>query len=148
MDCAPNCLEKATDHQIQSSLNDERPSRTLISIPRQSMSTLGRRKFASTCLINSRSLRNKAAIIKDRIVTNNFDLVAVTETWLNKDDNDKAVKKDITQLFLNLSICHDQLGEVVVSASFIRNNSMSDYKTLQHFSLLSICSSSLKKSFG
>ena len=60
------------------------------------MSALGRRKFASTCLINSRSLRNKAAIIKDHIVTNNFDLVAVTETWLGKDDNDKAVKKDIT----------------------------------------------------
>ena len=33
MDCAPNCFE-GTDHQIQSSLNDERPSQTLISIPR------------------------------------------------------------------------------------------------------------------
>ena len=96
MDCAPNCFEEGTDHQIQSSLNDEIPSRTLIFIPRQSMSILGRRKFASTCLINSRSLRNKATIIKDHIVTNNFDLVAVTETWLDKDDNAKAVKKDIT----------------------------------------------------
>ena len=38
MDCAPNCHEKGTDHKIQSSLNNERPSRTLISIPRQSMS--------------------------------------------------------------------------------------------------------------
>ena len=96
MDCAPNCFEEGTNHQIQSSLNDERPSRTLISITRQSMSVLGRRKFASTCLISSRSLRNKAAIIKDHIATNNFDLVAVTETWLGKNDNDKAVEKDIT----------------------------------------------------
>ena len=96
MDCAPNCHEKVINHQIQSILDNERPSQTLISMPRQSLSALGRREFASACLIKSRSLRNKAAIIKDHIVSNNFDLVAVTETWLCKDDNDKAVKKDIT----------------------------------------------------
>ena len=66
----------------ESSLNNERPSWTLSSIPHQSMSALGWRKFASTCLINSHSLGNKAAIIEDHIAIKKFNMVAVTQTWL------------------------------------------------------------------
>ena len=45
---------------------------------------------ASLSLINCRSVRNKADYICDFIVENNFECVALTETWLIDDDQDSA----------------------------------------------------------
>ncbi len=43
-------------------------------------------------LMNCRSVNNKSAFISDAIIENNFDCVALTETWLSPDeDNNKAV---------------------------------------------------------
>jgi hypothetical protein len=35
------------------------------------------------CLLNVRSINNKALIIKDFVVDNDIDILALTETWLN-----------------------------------------------------------------
>ena len=40
-------------------------------------------KFA---VVNVRSVRNKADLIKEHVVEQNYDIVALTETWLTKDD--------------------------------------------------------------
>jgi len=40
-------------------------------------------------LINARSINNKALYIKDFMVDNKFDILAITETWLNGKDTDQ-----------------------------------------------------------
>ena len=40
----------------------------------------------SMCLLNVRSVRNKPSLISDFIPDNNLDVLALTETWLQKDD--------------------------------------------------------------
>ena len=34
------------------------------------------------CLLNTRSIRNKAMAVKDFVVDNDIDILAMTETWL------------------------------------------------------------------
>ena len=46
----------------------------------------GRSVNAKFALINVRSVRNKADLIKEHIVEQNYDIVALTETWLTKYD--------------------------------------------------------------
>ena len=41
----------------------------------------------SLCLLNAQSVRNKTADFVDYICENKYDLVAITETWLQKRDN-------------------------------------------------------------
>lgn len=38
------------------------------------------------CLLNAQSLRNKSADLVDYVNDENFDIVALTETWLTNDD--------------------------------------------------------------
>jgi len=44
-------------------------------------------------LLNARSMVNKGSLVQDIIVSHNFDVLAVTETWVTRDDTD-AVKID------------------------------------------------------
>ena len=41
----------------------------------------------SLCLLNAQSVRNKTADFVDYICENKYDLVAITETWLQKRDD-------------------------------------------------------------
>ena len=43
----------------------------------------------SLCLLNARSVKNKTLVIKDFVVENDIDMMALTETWLNFADNNK-----------------------------------------------------------
>ena len=40
------------------------------------------------CVINCRSVNNKAEIVKDYVVDKKSDIVAITETWLNGNESD------------------------------------------------------------
>ena len=46
-------------------------------------------------LLNCRSVRNKSVILKDYIVERNFDIFAITETWLRSADSDEVVIGDL-----------------------------------------------------
>ena len=51
-------------------------------------------KSAYTCLLNCRSVKNKALLVKDFIVHNDIDTIGITETWLASDESDKHVVND------------------------------------------------------
>ena len=50
------------------------------------LSRSGRSVNAKFAVVNVRSVRNKADLIKEHVVEQNYDIVALTETWLTKDD--------------------------------------------------------------
>ena len=57
------------------------------SMPAWSSSTVdSKRKSLDLCLLNARSVRNKTLAISDFTTDLNIDIVALTETWLNSDD--------------------------------------------------------------
>ena len=64
-------------------------SRPSVDVPvnKQSSTTL--------CLLNAQSVCNKADLLADYIVENDFDIIGLTETWLSNDDKRKKVIADI-----------------------------------------------------
>ena len=54
-------------------------------------STLSAPKFCLFGLLNCRSVRNKYLSIKDYVVDKDFDIFAITETWLNTGDYDNFI---------------------------------------------------------
>ena len=38
--------------------------------------------------VNARSIRNKFSDLEEIALTNNYDIIAITESWLNTDDRD------------------------------------------------------------
>ena len=54
-------------------------------------STLSASKFCLFGLLNCQSVRNKYLSIKDYVVDKDFDIFAITETWLNTGDYDNLV---------------------------------------------------------
>ena len=47
-------------------------------------------------LLNARSVKNKRLLIKDWVVDNNIDILALTETWLQPDNKDDHIICDLT----------------------------------------------------
>ena len=47
------------------------------------------------CLLNTRSVKNKASIVKDYVVDNNIDLLALTESWLRPGNTDANVINEL-----------------------------------------------------
>ena len=52
-------------------------------------------RLVDFCLLNTRSIRNKTSIIKDFLLESKFDILALTETWL-QGDSDNYFIRDIT----------------------------------------------------
>ena len=48
------------------------------------------------CVINCQSTRNKADLLVDYVLENDFDLIAMSETWLKTGNDDRKIKGDIT----------------------------------------------------
>ena len=48
-------------------------------------------KKLSMTLFNARSVRNKTATLYDKVVSDNIDLLAITETWLTQDRDDPII---------------------------------------------------------
>jgi len=59
-------------------------------------------KLVDVALLNSRSVKNKAHIIKDFVVDHNIDLLAITETWLRPNETDEQVINEICPAGYNL----------------------------------------------
>ena len=47
-------------------------------------------------LLNARSVKNKRLLIKDWVVDNNIDILALTETWLQPNNKDDHIIGDLT----------------------------------------------------
>ena len=54
-------------------------------VARLSLIPVARTLMVHVCLLNARSINNKSLIIKDVVVDNNIDILALTETWLRAD---------------------------------------------------------------
>lgn len=52
-------------------------------------------------LLNCQSVCNKSVILKDYIVDRNFDIFAITETWLRSADPDEVVIGDLVPTGIN-----------------------------------------------
>ena len=52
-------------------------------------------KYSTMCLLNTRSIKNKAPFIKDFIVDNDIEFLGINETWLDSGDGHKHVVKDV-----------------------------------------------------
>ena len=52
-------------------------------------------KTVDICLLNARSISNKLFIIKDFVIDNNVDVLALTETWLCADIADQKIINDL-----------------------------------------------------
>ena len=55
---------------------------TVCKQPAHSLLNNRQEKLIDFCLLNTRSIRNKALIVKDFAVDMNLDIIALTETWL------------------------------------------------------------------
>ena len=64
----------------------------LIEIQRLPLNKIAQNSCLSLCLMNAQSIRNKTADFVDYVCENKLDLVAVTETWLQKKDDAVRVK--------------------------------------------------------
>ncbi len=53
-------------------------------------------KLLDFCVMNTRSVNNKALMVKDYVVSNKSDIAALTETWLNGDQSDVQTIGDLT----------------------------------------------------
>ena len=53
-------------------------------------------KAIEFCLLNTRSIKNKATILNDCVIEEKIDIKAFTEAWLLPGDIDQAVKSDLT----------------------------------------------------
>ena len=47
------------------------------------------------CLLNTRSVKNKASMVKDFVVDKNIDLLALTESWLQPGNTDANVINEL-----------------------------------------------------
>ena len=47
-------------------------------------------------LLNTQSCRNKASEVKDFILDNHIDVLALTETWLKTSDSDRVTRSEVT----------------------------------------------------
>ena len=74
-----------------------RNNRNLVIVPRAPLvSEFKPCKAIEFCLLNARSIKNKATVLNDFVVENKIDVMAFTETWLLPGEIDGAVISDIT----------------------------------------------------
>ena len=70
-------------------------TRTLTTIKCVSSCDTKPAKLSTMCLLNTRSIKNKAPFIKDFIVDRGIDFIGITETWLDSKGKHKHIVKDV-----------------------------------------------------
>ena len=55
----------------------------------------------SMCLLNARSINNKALFIKDYVVDHQIDLLGITETWTKSDGESNRVVNESPGIFIH-----------------------------------------------
>ena len=68
-------------HKMKNSIKTS----NIIKIKRESMTIVKCQTNIKICYINPRSVNNKILSLCDYIISNDFDLIALTETWLGKE---------------------------------------------------------------
>ena len=56
----------------------------------------GTDNFTRLCVLNAQSVCNKTAILEDHILEHDFDIIALTETWLSSSDRHKKTIGELT----------------------------------------------------
>ena len=62
------------------------------------------RRSVAFSLLNARSVKNKRLLIKDWVVDNSIDILALTETWVQPDNKDDHIIGELTPT--GYSFCH------------------------------------------
>ena len=95
-------VSQLTLHNIRASygyrplpLIDPQRVRTLTTVKCTTSCDVKPAKLSNMCLLNTRSIKNKAPFIKDFIVDNDIDFMGINETWLDSGDKHKHVIKDV-----------------------------------------------------
>ena len=77
-------------------------------------------KLLQYCVLNARSINNKTLHIKDYVVGNKIDILAITETWLKSDDDCYFTIRDICHKTMFSTTFQEQRELVVVLDFFSR----------------------------
>lgn len=86
-----------TGHALKQKPTRNKRNHNLIVVPRTPMASgFKPGKSIELCLLNSRSIKNKASLLNDFVIENKVDVMTITETWLLPGDVDQAVKTDVT----------------------------------------------------
>ena len=91
------------------------------------------------CLINSRSICNKTTILNELVLDNDLDIVAITETWLQKDDTFSA--SDMTPVGYSFKHIDRNIGRAggvgllhrsSISVTVLNNNETINATTIEY----------------
>ena len=68
----------------------------IVSIERQISEVLPQAaiELLTFCVFNAKSINNKTGLIKDHVLDNKIDMLALTETWLRSADDNNFVTRD------------------------------------------------------
>ena len=73
----------------------------------------------SMCLLNARSINNKALFIKDYVVDHQIDILGTTETWTKSDGESNRVVNKLSPRDILSSKYREKNDLVVVLACYI-----------------------------
>ena len=76
-------------------------------------------RHMSMCLLNARSINNKALFIKDYVVDHQIDILGITETWTKSDGESNRVVNELSPLGYSFIHVPRKNDLVVVLASYI-----------------------------
>ena len=73
----------------------------------------------SMCLLNARSINNKALFIKDYVVDHQIDILGTTETWTKSDGESNRVVNELSPRDILSAKYREKNDLVVVLACYI-----------------------------
>ena len=143
----PAIVSRRSDHKslsrMSTSSDNARNSNNVIKVQRQADCSFHRHiSFCvQFCLLNARSIKNKVMIVKDYVVDNDIDIMALTETWLrpgNTDDVEVGTLCPTGYRFLHVPRSYSRRGGVGVlfKDSLDINTSLCD--TFQTFEFMDV----------
>ena len=95
----PVCLVSRVPYTSKSSTEAHTPNcrnpNNLITIQRLPLKASNARHM-SMCLLNARSINNKALFIKDYVVDHQIDILGITETWTKSDGESNRVVNELS----------------------------------------------------
>ena len=139
-----------TGHALKQKPTRNKRNHNLIVVPRTPMASgFKPGKFIEFCLLNSRSIKNKASLLNDFVIENKVDVMVITETWLPPGDVDQAVKTVTPQGYVLRCVSREQRGggvAVVCKKSLLAKVSPAKcFKSFEYMdTLLKSCSKLLR----
>ena len=132
------CISNRTDkHVKQRGAN----CNNLIGIPSQTQTNSTRTSHSvpllDFCVINARSINNKSQKIKDFVVDNDLDILAITETWLSSENDTSYVTGELCPngyKFLHIPRCSrgGGVGLLFKGSLKVKLSKCSQFSTFEH----------------